>query len=205
MIQSDQERLNSFAHGAVMGPTGDVSRYLQELVGGDSDAADRLLPLVYNELRGLADKYLRDQPRDHILQATALVHEAYIRLVGDAVVQWQGRGHFFGVAAKAMRRILVDFARRRCAAKRGGDRHKISLDDILEPSKYQDEYLVAMNDALTELAAVDSQLGQLIELRFFGGLSIEETAQVLEVSPTTVNRLWKVAKGWLHREISRER
>ncbi len=204
MIQSDQETLNSFEQRSVMGPSGDVSRYLQELAGGNADAADRLLPLVYNELRGLADKYLRDQPRDHLLQATALVHEAYIRLVGDAVVQWQGRSHFFGVAAKAMRRILVDYARRRCAEKRGGDRRKVSLDDILEPTKYRDEYLVAMNDALTELAAVDSQLGQLIELRFFAGLSIEETAQDLEVSPTTVKRLWKVAKGWLHREISRE-
>lgn len=188
-----------------MGQSGTVTQYLQDFAGGDSDAAERLLPLVYEELRVLADRYLHHQPLDHVLQATALVHEAYIRLVGNASIEWKGRAHFFTVAATAMRSILVDYARRRCAAKRGGDRRKVSLNDVLEPFIHRNEYVVALDDALTELAAVDPQLGRLVELRFFGGLSIEETAQILEVSPTTIKRLWKIAKGWLHRAISEER
>ncbi|MCH8241696.1 MAG: sigma-70 family RNA polymerase sigma factor [Planctomycetes bacterium] len=187
-----------------MGQSSSVTQYLQDLASGDSDAAEGLLPLVYEELRALAERYLHDQPRGHVLQATALVHEAYIRLVGNASIEWKGRAHFFTVAATAMRRILVDYARHRCAAKRGGDRRRISLNDVLEPSTYRNEYLVALDDALTELAAVDPQLGRLVELRFFGGLSIEETAQILEVSPTTIKRLWKIAKGWLHRALSEE-
>ena len=188
-----------------MSQSGSVTQYLQDLASGDGGAAERLLPLVYEELRALADRYLHDQPLDHVLQSTALVHEAYIRLVGNVSIEWEGRAHFFTVAATAMRSILVDYARRRCAAKRGGDRRKVSLNDILEPSTYRNEYLVALDDALTELAAVDPQLGRLVELRFFGGLSVEETAKVLEVSPTTIKRLWKIAKGWLHRAISEER
>ena len=188
-----------------MNQSGSVTQYLQDLASGDGTAAERILPLVYKELRALADRYLHDQPLDHVLQPTALVHEAYIRLVGNASIEWKGRAHFFAVAATSMRRILVDYARRRCAVRRGGNRRKISLNDVLEPFTYKNEFLVALDDALTELATVDLQLGRLVELRFFGGLSVEETAKVLEVSPATIKRLWKIAKGWLHRAISEER
>ncbi len=182
----------------------EVTHFLQELSGGRADAVERLLPLVYDELRALADRYLQRQPADHTLQPTALVHEAYIRLVGDAHADWSGRVHFFRVAAKAMRRILIDHARRRCSAKRGGDRRKMPLDDVLAIADYRDEYVMALDEALAELAGIDEQLVQLVELRFFGGLSIEETSQVLGVSPTTVKRWWQIARGWLHREISKE-
>lgn len=183
--------------------SGEVTRFLQELSSGRADAAERLLPLVYDELRALADRYLQRQPPDHTLQPTALVHEAYIRLVGDAHSDWSGRVHFFRVAAKAMRRILIDHARKRCSAKRGGDRRKLPLDDVLAIADYRDEYVMALDEALTELAGIDEQLVQLVELRFFGRLSIEETSQVLGVSPTTVKRLWQIARGWLHQEISK--
>ncbi len=180
----------------------DVTRALSDLARGENDAADRLLPLVYDELRLLADRYLRDEHGNQTLQPTALVHEVYIRLVGKDNGSWESRAQFFAIAAKAMRHLLIDSARRRQTIKRGGDRRKLSLEDVTEPSPGRDAYLVALDDALTELAAVDGQLSRLIELRFFGGLTVQETARVLGVSPSTVKRLWRLGKGWLHREIT---
>lgn len=203
--EEDQENPNSNhrKHPAT-GTDGDVSRLLDDVAAGESGAADRLWPLVSGELRRLADHYLRNERRDHTLQPTALVHEAYIRLVGDQNAVWEGRGHFFNVAAQAMRRILIDHARRRRAAKRGNERRRFSLDEIDEPTAFRDDYLVALDDALTELATVDAQLARVVELRFFGGLSIEETARVVGVSAMTVKRAWRMARGWLHREITKE-
>ena len=182
----------------------ETTRLLEELSDGKGKAAGVLLPLVYEELRTLAERYLRRQPSNHTLQPTALVHEAYIRLVGSDRSNWSGRAHFFRIAAKAMRRILIDHARRRCSAKRGGDRRKLSLDASIEPEDFKNEFVIAVDDALTELASIDEQLVQLVELRYFGGFSIDETAQVLGVSPTTVKRLWQIARGWLKREISED-
>lgn len=186
-----------------MSTPGEVTQVLAELADGNSAAAVKLLPLVYDELRTLADRYLRDEPRDHTLQGTALVHEVYIRLVGHNERTCENRAHFFAIAASAMRRILVDHARRRQAVKRGGDRHKLSLENVLEPSDYRFEYLVALDDALTDLALVDEGPARVVELRFFGGLSVDETAEVLGVAPITVKRMWKLARGWLHREITK--
>ncbi len=184
-----------------MTTAGDVTQVLDALSGGSPRAADELLPIVYDELRRLAGRYLRDEPANLTLQPTALVHEAYLRLVGTDDPRWENRAQFFSVAAQAMRRLLIDHARRRRAAKRGGDRQKRSLEDVGEPSTDRDAYLVAMDDALTELASIDPQLSRVIELRFFGGLGVDETARVLGVSPMTVKRRWKMARGWLHREI----
>lgn len=187
-----------------MKTNGEVTRLLDELTEGRPAAAEQLLPLVYDELRSLADRYLRGESPDHTLQPTALVHEAYIRLVDGCGREWQGRNHFFAVAAVAMRRILTDAARRRQAAKRGGDRCRVSLTEAAEQSDKSDAYMVALDDALTELASIDSQLSRVVELRFFGGMSVDETARLLQVAPITVSRRWKMAKGWLHREISKE-
>ena len=167
---------------------GEVTRLLADLERGGAEATERLLPLVYDELRRLADAYLHDEPPGQTLQPTALVHEVYLRLIGSDGGAWQSRGQFFSVAARAMRRLLIDHARRRRAARRGGGRRKLSLDEIAEPARDRDTYLVALDDALTGLANVDEQLARVVELRFFGGLSVEETARVLEVSPATVKR-----------------
>ena len=182
-----------------------ATQVLEALAGGDAGAADRLLPLVYDELRGLADRYLRDESSAQTLQPTALVHEVYIRLIGSDSRSWESRAHFFAVAAQAMRRLLIDHARRRRAVKRGGDRRRYALDDVAPPLVDRDEYLVALDEALTDLAAVDRQLSSLIELRFFAGLTCDETARVLGVAPITVKRMWRLAKGWLHREITEGR
>ncbi|MCG8407717.1 MAG: ECF-type sigma factor [Phycisphaerales bacterium] len=179
----------------------DVTQALAELSKGNAKAAAGLLPLVYEELRELASHYLSDEPCDHTLQPTALVHEVYLRMAGQRNGGWENRAQFFAVAAQAMRHLLIDHARRRRTAKRGSNRRKFSLDDVIEPGVLREEYLVALGDAMTELASFDAQLSQVVELRFFAGLSIEETARVLDTSPTTVKRLWKVAQGWLHREI----
>jgi RNA polymerase sigma factor (TIGR02999 family) len=179
----------------------DITGVLAELDRGAPDAAERLLPIVYEELRRLADRYLRDEPAGQTLQPTALVHEAFLRLVGGEQATWEDRTQFFSVAAQAMRRLLIDHARRRRAAKRGGARHKLSLSDVAEPAADRDEYLVALDEALVELSRVDPDVSRVVELRFFGGLSIEEAAQVLGVSSMTVKRRWKLARGWLHREI----
>jgi RNA polymerase sigma factor (TIGR02999 family) len=162
------------------------------------------MPLVYNELRRLADHYLRQERQDHTLQPTALVHEAYLKLIDQTRVDWQNRAHFFGVAAQVMRRILVDHARRHRASKRGGFQQKLTLDEAIDYSQSRDVDLVALDDALNALARLDARQSRIVELRFFGGLTIEETAEALDISPATVKVDWSMAKAWLRREISRE-
>jgi RNA polymerase sigma factor (TIGR02999 family) len=183
--------------------TQEVTQLLVKLSAGDRSALDDLLPLVYDELRRLADRYLRRERSDHTLQATALVNEAYLRLV-DQNVPWQNRAHFFGVAAEMMRRILVDHARSHQAQKRGSGGIKLSLDDALNMSDERASDLIALDEALSALAAFDPQKSRIVELRFFGGLSIEETAKVLGIGTATVIRQWKMAKAWLYHEVSKE-
>lgn len=182
----------------------DVTTILREWSDGDRDAPARLMPLIYQELRRLARQYLRQERADHTLQPTALVHEAYLRLVDQSRVDWQNRAQFFGVAAQIMRRILVDHARSHVAAKRGGLARRISLDEAAILPQQREADLLALDDALIELAVVDERKSRVVELRFFGGLSVEETAEALSVHPTTVRRDWTVAKAWLHRKISQE-
>ena len=167
----------------------------------DHEAPARLMPFVYDELRQLARQYLQRERPDHTLQATGLVHEAYLRLVDQSTTTWQNRAHFFGVAAQVMRRILVDYARAHCAKKRGGGWDKLAFDEALAPSMERNVDLIALDDALKDLLAFDSRQSQIVELRFFGGLTNEEIGEVLDVSPSTVKREWRVAKAWLRREI----
>jgi RNA polymerase sigma factor (TIGR02999 family) len=170
---------------------------------GEAAAREALVPLVYEELRRVARKCLAEQRRDHTLQSTALVHEAYLRLVGRASVHWQDRVHFFAVAARLMRGILVDHARRHAAAKRGGDAVTLVLDEAVRLPKKKELNLVALDDALTCLATLDARQSQIVELRFFGGLSIEDVSHVLGISPATVKRDWATARLWLHNAMSR--
>ena len=181
----------------------DVTRLLVRLTEGDRGVLDDLLPVVYGELRRLAASYLRKERVGHTLQPTALVHEAYMRLVDQTQVQWQNRAHFFGVAAQMMRRILVDHARAHEAEKRGGEFQKLSLDENIDVSGERDVNLVALDDALNLLAEIDPQKMKIVELRFFGGLSVEETAEVLGVSAPTVKRQWRMAKAWLYGQVKR--
>ena len=181
--------------------SGDVTSLLVASSKGDQEALNQLLPLVYDELRRLADRYLHRERSDHTLQATALVHEAYLRLI-DQRVSWANRAHFFGVAAEMMRRILIDHARSRQAAKRGSGGIKISLDDVLELTDERAADLIALDDALKALAEFDPQKARVVELRFFGGLSIEETAAVMGVGTATITRQWRLAKAWLYHELS---
>jgi len=171
---------------------------------GDKEVLDKLMPIVYNELRQQAARYLRREQAGHTLQTTALIHEAYVRLVDQRNVQWQNRAHFFGIAAQMMRRILVDHARTKKRAKRGGSDVKVSLADATIPVQEQDLDVVALDEALTRLAEIDQQQSRVVELRFFSGLTVEETAEVMGISPATVKRDWSMAKAWLHRELSRE-
>jgi RNA polymerase sigma factor (TIGR02999 family) len=170
---------------------------------GDEDARDVLFPLVYQELHRLAHQYMSRERAGHTLQTSALVNEAFLRLADQRDVQWQNRAHFFGIAGQMMRRILVDYARNRRYAKRGGGAHQVSLDEELIVSEERSAEVVALDDALRGLASLDERKCRLVELRFFGGLSIEETAEVLGVSPGTVMRDWTLAKAWLRREMSR--
>jgi RNA polymerase sigma factor (TIGR02999 family) len=170
---------------------------------GDESAFDKLVPLVYQELHALARRYMRGERSDHTLQATALVNEAYVRLIDVNRIRWQSRSHFLAVAAQTMRRILVEFARRRRRQKRGGDVVCVTIDDA-EIAQEKSADLVALSDALSALATFDQRMSQVVELRFFGGLSVQETADVLSVSPETVMRDWKTAKVWLLRELSQE-
>lgn len=174
--------------------------------GGESDHAlvERTAAL-YSELRRIAGYYMRQERRNHTLQATALVHEVYLRLVHQRGVQWENRNQFLGVAAQLMRRILLDYSRSHQAAKRGGNVDKVFLREAANISKTRPADVVALDEALTRLAEIDSQQARLVELRFFGGLSVEETAGVLEVSPATVKRNWTVAKAWLARELAKPR
>ena len=181
----------------------DITELLLEWSGGNPDALQRLTPLVYGELHRLAHHYMAGERDGHTLQSTALVNEAYLRLVQTNRVQWQNRAHFFAVSAQLMRRILVDFARSRQYAKRGGKAPMLSLDDVAVAVDDCAE-LVALDDALRALGAIDSRKAQMVELRFFGGLSVEETAEVLKVSVETVARDWKLARVWLRRELQRD-
>lgn len=172
--------------------------------GGDKSALDRLMPLVYDELRRLAHRYMSNERPGHTLQTTALVNEAYLRLVNWKEVQWQNRAHFFGVSAQMMRRILVDFARDRQYLKRGGGAMQVSLSDASSFAECRAADLVALDEALTALTKQDERKGKVVEMRFFGGLSIKEVAEVLKVSEETVMRDWRLAKVWLLRELGRE-
>jgi len=160
------------------------------------------MPVVYNELRRLAQRYMRNERPNHTLQPTALVHEAYLRLVGQRAVSWQGRAHFFGVAAQLMRRVLVDHARAQHAEKRGGNESRVELDEALAPSKEKTVELLALDEALNRLAKRDPRQARIVEMRFFGGLSEEETARVLDVSTRTVKRDWTVARAWLYNQVA---
>jgi len=179
-----------------------VTELLTAWSSGDQAARDRLVPLVYDELHRLAHKYMKREAPGHTLQTSALVNEAFVKLVDQRNVRWQNRAHFFAIAAHVMRRILVDHARGRQAAKRGAGVHPVSFDDGLYVSEKRNAEVVAVHEALEQLAKFDQRKGQVVELRFFGGLSIDETAQVLGVSPGTVMRDWTLAKAWLLREIS---
>jgi len=182
-----------------------VSQLLRNWGEGDQRARDALIPLVYGELRRLARRHLRGERPDHTLQSAALVNEAYLRLIQRDRPQWENRAHFFGVAAQIMRHILVDHARNRRAAKRGAGAPKLSLNPDIALPQEREVDLVELDDALNQLAALDLQQSRVVELRFFAGLSIEETAVVLGVSPATVKREWATARAWLHRELKSKR
>jgi RNA polymerase sigma factor (TIGR02999 family) len=179
-----------------------VTELLVRWRSGENAALEALLPLVYDELRRVAHHHLQRERPGHTLQSSALVHEAYLRLVAQQPVQLQNRAHFFAVAAQLMRQILVDYARDRKAAKRRHD-CKITLDEAIELPQRRDLDLLALDDALNELSRLDSQQARIVELRFFGGLSIAETSEVLEISPATVKRDWATARAWLYREVNR--
>jgi RNA polymerase sigma factor (TIGR02999 family) len=179
----------------------DVTDLLVDWSNGDQEALNKLMPLVYDEMRRLASRYLRHERPGHTLQTTALVHEAYLKLVDQKNANLQHRVQFFAVAAQVMRHILVDYARSRRAFKRGGDYCRLSLDEAVISSKETDADLLALNEALNSLAAIDPQQSRVVELRVFGGLTVEETAEALGVSTRTVKREWSMAKAWLHKQI----
>jgi RNA polymerase sigma factor (TIGR02999 family) len=180
-----------------------VTELLLRWKGGDQDALQKLLPLVYDELRRIARYHLQGERSDHTLQSTALVHEAYLRLLDQQPLQVQSRAHFVAVSSRLMREILVDHARKRGAAKRGSG-YKLTIDKALAIAEEPDYDLLALDDALQELARMDPQQAQIVELRFFGGLTIEEISSVLGISPATIKRDWTTARAWLHRELARK-
>ncbi len=187
---------------ATRSPQG-ITQLLERWSQGDEEALDQLMPLVYDELHRLAGAYLRRERREHTLQPTALVNEAYLKLVRQRNIQWQNRAQFFGVAAQLMRRILVDHARANDAAKRGGDRVNVSLKNIGAFGTQPTTDVLALHDVLNRLAEIDPDQSRIVELRFFGGLTIEEAAEVMQVSHSTVEREWKIAKAWLKRELTK--
>jgi RNA polymerase sigma factor (TIGR02999 family) len=182
----------------------EVTRLLQAWSDGNQEALDQLVPLVYEELHRLARHYMIHERPGHTLQTTELVNEAYVRLIDWKNVKWQNRAHFFGVAAQMMRRVLVDFARSRHYVKRGGGARRVSLAEAALVSAERGEDFIALDAALKSLATIDERKSRIVELRFFGGLSVEETAEVLKISPRTVMRDWSLAQAWLHRELSGE-
>ncbi|MGA2005515.1 MAG: sigma-70 family RNA polymerase sigma factor [Terriglobales bacterium] len=203
LLSVQELRYNSHLVGdCVSSHPGEVTQLLAQIHAGNKEAEDRLIPLVYAELRRLAAHYLRGERSDHTLQPTALVHEAYLRLTRIQGVDWQSRSHFFAIAATVMRRILVDHARGQRAEKREGFREAVSLDDALVVSPGRSTDLIALDEALDRLARIDARRSRIVELRFFGGLSEEETAQVLGISARTVKRDWRIAKAWLYNEVS---
>lgn len=183
-------------------PPQDVTQLLVNWSNGDQAALDALLPIVNDELRRLARSYLRRENPGHTLQPTALVNEAYLRLIGQQNVQWQNRAHFFGIAAQLMRRILIDHARNYQYQKRGGGALRVSLDEAAAVTEAQTAELLAVDEALEKLTAMDARKGRIVELRFFGGLNLDETAAVLNISSPTVQREWRAAKAWLHRLLT---
>jgi RNA polymerase sigma factor (TIGR02999 family) len=185
------------------GPSNQVTELLYRWRRGDQSALDALVPLVYGELRRIANHYLQAERSDHTLQSTALVHEAYVRLAEQDLPQWQNRAHFFAVAAQLMRQILVDHARSHRASKRGGNVYKMALDEAEEEPLAVDVDIIALDDALKSLGEMDPQQSRVVELKFFGGLSIEDTAEVLGISASTVKRDWITARAWLYRELDR--
>ena len=182
----------------------DITQMLLQWKDGDKGALDQLVPVVYHELQKIANAYLNRERPEHTLRPTALINEAYLRLVNQNLPQWQNRSHFYGVAAQLMRQILVEYARAHAAAKRGGGAREVSIDDVTVFSKERASDLVALDDALTALGALDARKARVIELRFFGGLSVEETADVLEISVATVGRELRMGQDWLQRELSRK-
>lgn len=179
-----------------------ITALLAQLRGGNKEAEAQLIPMVYNELHRLARHYMRGERGDHTLQTSALVNEAYMRLVGEHGIDWKNRAHFFGVSAQIMRRVLVDHARTRDAQKRGGSVRKISLENAFVYTDEQSWQVIALHDALTKLASWDERQCRIVELRFFTGLSVEETAEALSLSPTTVKREFQLAKAWLYGELN---
>jgi RNA polymerase sigma factor (TIGR02999 family) len=182
-----------------------VTALLGRLSSGNAEAADALAPLIYTELRRLAANCMRRERIGHTLQPTALVHEAYLRLIGQREVQWKSRAHFYSIAGRIMRRILLDFARKRLSSKRGGAGRKVTLDEGLVIAEDRLDDILLVDEALHRLAEMDQRQSRIVELRFFAGLSVEETALVLEISPITVKRDWNSAKAWLYREITKAR
>lgn len=183
--------------------SGEITLMLMELTDGNHEVVNKIYPHIYDELRRLAGSYLRRERPDHTLQPTALVHEAYMKLIDQTRVKWQNRAHFFGIAAQVMRRILMDHARKHLAGKRGGNAEVLPLEEeILVVSQDKSAELLALDDALEQLEKLDPQKAKVVELRYFGGLSIEETAEVLGVSVPTVNRHWRMAKAYLYSELS---
>jgi RNA polymerase sigma-70 factor (ECF subfamily) len=183
----------------------EVTRLLEDWSNGDESALDKLTPLVYQELRQIAHRYMSRERPGHTLQTTALVNEAYLRLVNQKQVHWQNRAHFFGVAAQVMRHLLVDHARRHTRAKRGGAVQQVSLDEAAVMSPERAVEMIALDEALVELTTIDARKGRIVELRFFGGLNVEETAHVLKIAPITVRREWNSAKAWLYKAVTIEK
>jgi RNA polymerase sigma factor (TIGR02999 family) len=183
--------------------SGDVTALLGQLRAGNQEVAGQLVPLIYDELRRIAGAQMRRERAGHTLQATAVVHEAYLRLAGEQEIQWQSRAHFFAIAARAMRQVLLDYARQRHAGKRGGEgAQKVEIDVDLLAGANRIEDIVAIDEVVTRLSELDQQQGRIVELRFFGGLSVEETAEAMGISDSTVKREWRLAKAWLHRELA---
>jgi RNA polymerase sigma factor (TIGR02999 family) len=198
-----QRRGNHSDGGEVAGASAhEISRLLRCWSEGDESALDALAPLVYDELHKLAHHYMRREGRGHILQTTAVIHEAFLRLVRSRPADWKDRTHFFGICARLMRQILVDFARTQKSQKRGGETVRLECEDAPDLPAERDIDLLALDEALTSLSRVDARKGRIVELRFFGGLSVEETAEVLKVSPDTVTRDWRLARAWLLKEMS---
>lgn len=185
-------------------PPSDITQLLIQMTDGNTEAVNQILPMIYSELRKLASSYLRRERSNHTLQPTALVNEAYLKLIDQKKVKWQNRAHFFGIAAQVMRRILLDHARKHTAEKRGGAAEVLPIEEeILVVSQEKSAELIALDEALENLAKMDEQKAKIVELRYFGGLSIEETAEVMGVSVPTINRQWKMAKAWLYGQVAR--
>ncbi len=184
-------------------PDHDVTRILEAITAGDERAGDELFGLVYDELRAIAGKFMRGERSDHTLQPTALVHEAYLRLFGKEAPRWENRAHFFGTAAEAMRRILVDHARRKLSLKRGGDHERVEVAEIAEATRTELEEILTLDQALSRLEALDETMARVVKLRYFAGLSVRQTADAMDISPRSVNRSWTGARAWLRREIER--